>query len=149
MIRREMVTEGLSEQAAAERIWVVDVVGLLTDDRSDLSDAQRDFAQPAGRVAGWGLAEPAQLADVIHNADVGVLIGLSTAAGAFTEAIVREMAGKDRPADHFPALQSDQPRGGTPSRLGPLDRRSRLDRDRFTLPAAGGAMAWNPCRAVQ
>src|SRR6202042_2895853 len=50
MIRREMVTEGLSEQAAAERIWVVDVVGLLTDDRNDLSDAQRDFAQPAGRV---------------------------------------------------------------------------------------------------
>ena len=56
MIRREMVTEGLSEQAATERIWVVDVVGLLTDDRNDLSDAQRDFAQPAGRVADWGLA---------------------------------------------------------------------------------------------
>ena len=98
MIRGEMVTEGRSEQAAAERIWVVDVVGLLTDDRSDLSDAQRDFAQPAGRVAGWGIAGAAQLADVIHNVDVGVLLGLSTAAGAFTEAIVREMAAKtDRP----------------------------------------------------
>jgi malate dehydrogenase (oxaloacetate-decarboxylating) len=98
MVRREMVTEGLSEQAAAERIWVVDVVGLLTDDRTDLSDAQRDFAQPAGRVAGWGLSGAAQLADVIHNVDVGVLLGLSTAAGAFTEAIVREMAAKaDRP----------------------------------------------------
>jgi malate dehydrogenase (oxaloacetate-decarboxylating) len=98
MIRREMVTEGLSEQAATERIWVVDVVGLLTDDRNDLSDAQRDFAQPAGRVADWGLSEAAQLADVIHNVDVGVLLGLSTAAGAFTEPIVREMAAKaERP----------------------------------------------------
>ena len=98
MIRREMVTEGLSEQAATERIWVVDVVGLLTDDRNDLSDAQRDFAQPAGRVADWGLSGPAQLADVIHNVDVGVLLGLSTAAGAFTEDIVREMAAKvERP----------------------------------------------------
>jgi malate dehydrogenase (oxaloacetate-decarboxylating) len=98
MIRREMVIEGLSEQAAAERIWVVDVVGLLTDDRTDLSDAQRDFAQPASRVADWGLPGAAQLADVIHNVDVGVLLGLSTAAGAFTEDIVREMAGKtDRP----------------------------------------------------
>jgi malate dehydrogenase (oxaloacetate-decarboxylating) len=98
MIRREMVTEGLSEQAATERIWVVDVVGLLTDDRNDLSDAQRDFAQPAGRVAGWGLAGAAQLADVIHNVDVGVMLGLSTAAGAFTEDIVREMAAKaERP----------------------------------------------------
>jgi len=98
MIRREMMTEGLSEQAATERIWVVDVVGLLTDDRNDLSDAQRDFAQPAERVADWGLAGAAQLDDVIHNVDVGVLLGLSTAAGAFTEAIVREMAAKaDRP----------------------------------------------------
>ena len=98
MIRREMVTEGLSEQAATERIWVVDVVGLLTDDRNDLSDAQRDFAQPAGRVANWGLAGAAQLADVIHNVNVGVLLGLSTAAGAFTEDIVREMAAKaERP----------------------------------------------------
>jgi len=98
MIRREMVTEGLSEQAAKERIWVVDVVGLLTGDRNDLSDAQRDFAQPAGRVADWGLSRAAQLADVIHNVDVGVLLGLSTATGAFTEDIVREMAAKaERP----------------------------------------------------
>jgi malate dehydrogenase (oxaloacetate-decarboxylating) len=98
MIRREMVTEGLSEEAATERIWVVDVVGLLTDDRNDLSDAQRDFAQPAARVANWGLAGAAQLADVIHNVDVGVLLGLSTATGAFTEDIVREMAAKaERP----------------------------------------------------
>lgn len=98
MVRRQMVNEGLSERAASERIWVVDVVGLLTDDRTDLSDAQRGFAQPAGRVAGWGLSGPAQLADVVHHVDAGVLVGLSTAAGAFTESIVRELAAKtDRP----------------------------------------------------
>ena len=102
MVRREMVTEGLSEQAALERIWVVDVVGLLTDDRTDLSDAQRGFAQAAGRVAGWGLSGPAQLADVVHNVDVGVLLGLSTAAGAFTEEIVRELAGKTERPIIFP-----------------------------------------------
>ena len=98
MVRQEMVTEGLTEQAALERIWVVDVMGLLTDDRTDLTVAQRKFAQPAGRVADWGLPGAAQLADVVHHVDVGVLLGLSTAAGAFTEDIVREMAGKtDRP----------------------------------------------------
>jgi malate dehydrogenase (oxaloacetate-decarboxylating) len=102
MIRREMVNEGLSERAATERIWVVDVVGLLTDDRTDLSPEQRSLAQSAGRVAGWGLSEPAQLADVIHHVDVGVLLGLSTAAGAFTEPIVRELAGKTRRPIIFP-----------------------------------------------
>src|SRR5882757_8361238 len=74
MIRQQMVTEGLSEQAALERIWVVDVVGLLTDDRTDLSEAQRKFAQPAGRVAHWGTSAAAQLADVVHHVDVGVLL---------------------------------------------------------------------------
>ena len=102
MIRREMVTEGLSEQAALERIWVVDVVGLLTDDRTDLSEAQREFAQPANRVAGWGLSGPAQLSDVVHQVDVGVLLGLSTAAVAFTEDIVRELAGKTERPIIFP-----------------------------------------------
>ena len=102
MIRREMVTEGLSEQAARERIWVVDVLGLLTDDRTDLSAEQHEFAQPAGRVAEWGLSGPAQLADVVHHVDVGVLLGLSTAAGAFTESIVRELAGKSERPIIFP-----------------------------------------------
>ena len=102
MVRQEMVTEGLSEQAALDRIWVVDVVGLLTDDRADLTVAQRKFAQPAARVADWGLAGAAQLADVVHHVDVGVLLGLSTAAGAFTEDIVREMAGKAKRPIIFP-----------------------------------------------
>jgi malate dehydrogenase (oxaloacetate-decarboxylating) len=102
MIRREMVNEGLSEQAATERIWVVDVMGLLTHDRTDLSPEQRSMAQPAGRVAGWELSGPAQLADVIHNVDVGVLLGLSTAAGAFTEPIVRELAAKTQRPIIFP-----------------------------------------------
>ena len=102
MIRREMVNEGLSEQAARQRIWVVDVDGLLTDDRTDLSEGQRDFAQPANRVADWGLTGPAQLADVVHHVDVGVLLGLSTAAGAFTESIVREMAAKTERPMIFP-----------------------------------------------
>ena len=102
MICQEMVTEGLSEQAALERIWVVDVVGLLTADRTDLSEAQRKFAQPPARVAGWDLSGPAQLADVVHPVDIGVLLGLSPATGAFTEDIVRELAGKTERPIIFP-----------------------------------------------
>jgi malate dehydrogenase (oxaloacetate-decarboxylating) len=102
MVHQQMVTEGLSALAASERIWVVDVVGLLTDDRTDLSVGQRKFAQPAGRVSDWGLSGPAQLADVVHNVEAGVLLGLSTAAGAFTEEIVRELAGKTERPIIFP-----------------------------------------------
>lgn len=102
MVQREMMAQGLSAAEASARIWVVDVQGLLTDDRKDLSQGQRKFAQPADRVAHWGLPGPAQLADVIHHVDVGILVGLSTAAGAFTEDIVRELAGKTQLPIIFP-----------------------------------------------
>src|SRR5690606_13756349 len=102
MVHRQMVTEGLSPEQAAARIWVVDVDGLLTDDRDDLTPAQRRFAQPADRVAGWGLSGPPGLADVVRHVEVGVLVGLSTAAGAFTESIVREMAAKVQRPIIFP-----------------------------------------------
>jgi malate dehydrogenase (oxaloacetate-decarboxylating) len=117
MILREMVNEGLSEQAARERIWVVDVVGLLTDDRTDLSDAQRELAQPAGRVADWGLSGPAQLGDVVHHVEVGVLLGLSTAAGAFTEEIVRELAAKTERPIIFPLSNPTSRAEARPSEL--------------------------------
>jgi malate dehydrogenase (oxaloacetate-decarboxylating) len=102
MVQREMVAQGLSESDAAARIWVVDVVGLLTDDRTDLSEGQRRFAQPVNRVATWGVPGHPSLADVVHHVDVGVLMGLSTAAGAFTEAIVRELATKTERPIIFP-----------------------------------------------
>lgn len=84
MIHREMMAQALSGQAASARIWVVDIQGLLTDDRTHLSAGQWKFAQPASRTADWGLSGPAQLTDVVQRVDVGVLLGLSTAAGAFT-----------------------------------------------------------------
>ncbi|OBK71873.1 NAD-dependent malic enzyme [Mycobacterium sp. 1274761.0] len=102
MVKREMIAQGLSEADALARIWVVDVNGLLTDDRTDLTRGQRQFAQPVDRVAGWDLSGPAQLADVVHHEDIGILLGLSTAAGAFTEPIVREMAGKTERPIIFP-----------------------------------------------
>jgi malate dehydrogenase (oxaloacetate-decarboxylating) len=102
MVQREMVAQGLSEQDALGRIWVVDIQGLLTDERTDLSAEQRKFAQPAARAAGWGLSGPAQLADVVHHVDVGILLGLSTASGAFTEEIVRDLAAKTERPIIFP-----------------------------------------------
>ncbi|AGB22969.1 malic enzyme [Mycobacterium sp. JS623] len=102
MVQREMMAQGLSEADAADRIWVVDIQGLLTEDRTDLSAEQQKFAKPVARVADWGLSGPAQLGDVVHNVDVGVLLGLSTAAGAFTEEIVRELAAKTQRPIIFP-----------------------------------------------
>ncbi len=102
MVQREMMAQGLSAAEAAARIWVVDIQGLLTDERNDLSTGQRKFAQPANRITNWALSGPPQLADVVHHVDVGILMGLSTAAGAFTEDMVRELAAKAQRPIIFP-----------------------------------------------
>jgi malate dehydrogenase (oxaloacetate-decarboxylating) len=88
-IVRAMVADGLSEQAARENIYVVDIRGLLTTDRTDLDPAQRRLAHASGEVPA-----PADLAAVVDAVSPTALLGLSTAAGAFTEQIVRAMAEK-------------------------------------------------------
>ncbi|MCD2197786.1 NAD-dependent malic enzyme [Actinomycetospora endophytica] len=98
MVRQEMIDEGASDDEARAHCWVVDVRGLLTTDRDDLSDDQRAFAHDPSDVSGWGVDGLPGLGDLVEHLDVGVLLGLSTAQGAFTEEIIRTMAAKvDRP----------------------------------------------------
>ena len=89
MIRAALVDEGLSEKDAADRFWFVDVDGLLVDSRDDLTDEQRVYARVEDEVADWG---DTGLAEVVRRIEPTALIGLSTAHGAFTEEIVRQMA---------------------------------------------------------
>ena len=95
-----MKGEGLSEQEARSHFWVVDKGGLLHAGRKDLSPEQAVYAQPESRLAGWPRTSDGHigLADVIGKIEGTILIGLSTVGGAFSEAIVREMARKvERP----------------------------------------------------
>lgn len=99
-LRAALVQDGLSEADARERFWLIDKEGLLTSDRTDLTTEQRVYAQPANRVTNWPRTSHGAigLADVIGQIEATILIGLSTVGGAFSEAIVREMAGKvERP----------------------------------------------------
>lgn len=99
-LRAAMTAEGLSEEEARSRFWVVDKDGLLHSERKNLTPEMAVYAQPAERVAGWPRTSNGQigLADVIGKIEATILIGLSTVGGAFSEAIVREMARKvERP----------------------------------------------------
>ncbi|MFC7327254.1 NAD-dependent malic enzyme [Marinactinospora rubrisoli] len=100
-LRDAMVRDGLDRAAATRRIWAVDRQGLLSDDMPDLRDYQECYARPASEVReefGDGAAEGVGLAGVVARVRPTVLVGTSTATGAFTEEIVREMASHvDRP----------------------------------------------------
>ena len=108
-----MVAEGVPEEEARRRFWAVDRQGLLTRDMTGLSDLQRRYARDPAEVADWrrggrlgehavpgqrrvpagpGVADGVSLAEAVTRVHPTVLIGTSTRAGAFTEAVVREMA---------------------------------------------------------
>ena len=98
-IRDAMVREGASPEEAGQRFWLVDVPGLLVDNMGDqLRDYQLKYARPAAEVKRWTHQSAISLAEVVHHVRPTMLIGTSTAAGAFTEAIVKDMAAHvDRP----------------------------------------------------
>ena len=88
-IRAVMVADGLGEEEATRRFWLVDKQGLLLDDMPNLHDFQAPYARPRSEVSAWSSS---RLADTVANVQPTILVGTSTAGGAFTEQIVREMA---------------------------------------------------------
>ena len=94
------VGSGLGEEEARRRIWALGRPGLLTDDMDGLRNFQRPYARPAAEVAGWARDDEGHvpLEEVVRRAAPTILVGTSTQAGAFTEAVVRAMASQcDRP----------------------------------------------------
>jgi malate dehydrogenase (oxaloacetate-decarboxylating) len=99
-LREAMKEEGVSDQEARSRFWLINSKGVLHSDRKDLTPEQMVYAQPENRVARWlgTFNGRVGLADVIGQIEATILVGLSTVGGAFSEAIVREMARKvERP----------------------------------------------------
>src|SRR6267142_1412665 len=84
-LRAALISEGLSEEDARSRFWIVDKDGLLHSGRKDLSPEQRVYAKPEADVAGWPRTSNGHigLADVIAKINATALIGFSTVFGAF------------------------------------------------------------------
>jgi malate dehydrogenase (oxaloacetate-decarboxylating) len=94
-LRAALVGDGLDVGQATRCFWCVDRQGLLVDDMSDLRDFQQPYARPRSEVSDWaadGRDGAIGLAEVVSQVHPTLLIGTSAQAGAFTEAIVREMA---------------------------------------------------------
>lgn len=89
-----MENEGRSLEEARESIWLVDSHGLVHTGRNDLEAEKKSYAQPQERIAGWNISRLEQigLQEVVEQVHPMILIGAAARAGAFTEAIVREMA---------------------------------------------------------
>ena len=98
MVARELTARGVDPIEARSRIALLDRHGLVHADRPDLPDDQRPFAlDPRSLLdrddAPVDIADPVAVARV-HKATV--LIGATGSGGAFSEALIREVAAHDR-----------------------------------------------------
>ncbi|MCW2527910.1 MAG: malate oxidoreductase [Pseudonocardiales bacterium] len=96
-IHAAMLRDGASPAEAKNNIWLVDVNGLVTDDMVGLPDYQQPYARPAAEVSEWTNGAT-DLLTTVQYVKPTILIGTSTASGAFSEAVVKALAsGVERP----------------------------------------------------
>jgi malate dehydrogenase (oxaloacetate-decarboxylating) len=118
-LRAAMVDDGLDADEATLRFWCVDRQGLLVDDMDDLRIFQRPYARARSEVSDWvddDRGGPIGLSELVSRVHPTLLIGTSAQAGAFTEAILREMAAHverpmvlplSNPTDRIEAVPAD------------------------------------------
>ena len=114
-----MKEEGLSEEQARSRIYAFNRYGLLVEGARGIKESQKPLVRKRGDLAGWRLegGEDVTLLDVVRNAKVTVLVGVSAQAGAFTEEIVREMATHAQKPIVFPLSNPTSQSEATPADL--------------------------------
>ena len=93
-LRDAMIRDGASPGQATEQVWLVDKQGLLTSDMTGLRDFQQPYARDPAEVKGWAADGSAiSLLDTIRHAAPTILLGTSTAHGAFTREVIEAMSG--------------------------------------------------------
>ncbi|CZF86117.1 NAD-dependent malic enzyme [Grimontia marina] len=95
----QMVSEGITDKEARQRVFMVDRWGLLLDSMPNLLDFQQKLVQKSRAIKDWELQDNnVSLLDVVKNAKPTVLIGVSGAPGLFSEEVIKEMhANCERP----------------------------------------------------
>ena len=94
---RGVRAEGLTDEEARERFYMVDRYGLLLEEQ-ELTPAQQKFKRTRAQLRNWEEKGEISLFDVAKNGQPTVLIGVSGQPGTFTQEIVEEMARhSDRP----------------------------------------------------
>ena len=94
-----MVRDGATKEQATAQVWLVDKQGLLTSDMTGLRDYQQPYARNPEEVTGWaGSSGMISLLDAVRHVSPTILLGTSTAHGAFTQEVIETMsAGVERP----------------------------------------------------
>ncbi len=83
-----------SIEEVRKHFYLIDRHGLIREGQSRTLDFQRSYARKSAEIAGWqcSISGECSLSDTVKNAGITVLIGCSTATGAFDFQILKQMA---------------------------------------------------------
>jgi malate dehydrogenase (oxaloacetate-decarboxylating) len=114
-----MKLEGLTDEQARDRIYSFNRYGLLIEGARGIRPSQQPLVRKRSSLDGWQLsgAGDISLLDVVRNARITVLAGVSAQPGAFTEEIVREMARHTQRPVIFPLSNPTSQSEATPADL--------------------------------
>lgn len=89
-----MIEEGLSEEEARARFYLIDSHGLIHDGRANLAPYKLPFQQKLANLKEWSRTEGEEigLLDTVINAKPSVLVGVTGQPGAISQQVVRAMA---------------------------------------------------------
>jgi len=90
-IVRQMQREGLTETQARQRVFMVDRYGLLTDNMPDLQSFQTPLAQKLSDIESWENNQSLGLEQVVKQAKITVLFGVSGQPGLFTQSVIETL----------------------------------------------------------
>jgi malate dehydrogenase (oxaloacetate-decarboxylating)(NADP+) len=77
------VAEGLSKEEAADKLWFVDINGLVTKDHNNLLPHNVPYAREIAHMS---------FVETLHHYRPNILIGASGAGGAFTREVIETMS---------------------------------------------------------
>ena len=118
LVGQAMRADGASARDVRTQIVLTDSRGLVFEDRDQLDSDKRAFALPASDVAGYGFgaARRYDLETVVRQVAPSILIGTTSRAGTFTQAVIRTMAAAtpvpvifplSNPTSHSEAVPAD------------------------------------------
>ncbi|MBS0625405.1 MAG: NAD-dependent malic enzyme [Verrucomicrobia bacterium] len=119
LIVQAMVEQGLSLEEARQRIYIVDLHGLIHFNTKGVFESQKPYMQPHNTFKDWKVVnfDHITMAEVVANAHPGVLIGVCAQPGSFTKEMVEEMARHVKRPIIFPLSNPTSKAEATPQEL--------------------------------